>query len=197
VWPTDEPDGVAPDPVPDPEGTSEPVQAQPSAPAPGTPAARDTAAARAPAATGAPAATVAPSANTTTALSAAAASPPAVSDSARPASPAPAPPTPRPVDRLHTATQNAAAGGDLEALKKLKATWKSFIRTGGGSDRARAKREYADCLWAIQEITTREADQREALAAYREYVLHAPAGGTDARTVARMRYLEDVVSGSR
>jgi hypothetical protein len=79
----------------------------------------------------------------------------------------------------------------------LKTTWKNFIRSGAGQDRARAKREFADCLWAISEATTRQSDQREALAAYREYVLSAPAGGTDARTVNRMRYLEDVLSDSK
>ena len=99
-----------------------------------------------------------------------------------------------PIGRLHIATVTAEKNKDLEALRKLKEPWKSLIRTNAGADRARSKREYADCLWAIQELTGREADRKEALAAYREYVLHAPAGGTDARTVSRMRHLEDILS---
>ena len=69
-----------------------------------------------------------------------------------------------------------------------------MIRSATGTDRARAKREYADCLWAIQEISKRDADRKEALTAYRDYVLYAPAGGADARTVSRMRHLEDILS---
>ena len=103
----------------------------------------------------------------------------------------------RPIDRLHLATEHAGASADLAALRKLKSTWKTFLQTATGSDRARAKREYADCLWEIQELTGRSSDRREALAAYREYVLNAPAGGVDARTVGRMRTLEDVLSDSK
>jgi hypothetical protein len=86
---------------------------------------------------------------------------------------------------------------DLEALRKIKASWKSYLRTALGADRERAKREMADCLWAIQEMTGRDADRKEALNAYREYVLHAPAGGADSRTIGRMRHLEDVLSDSQ
>ena len=99
-----------------------------------------------------------------------------------------------PIGRLHLATVTAEKSRDLEALRKLKEPWKSVIRTTTGIERSRAKREYADCLWAIQEITNRDADRKEALTAYREYVLHAPAGGADARTVSRMRRLEDILS---
>ena len=107
------------------------------------------------------------------------------------------PPVSRPIDRLHLATEQAGASADLAALRKLKSTWKAFLQTATGPDRARAKREYADCLWEIQELTGRNSDRREALAAYREYVLNAPAGGVDARTVGRMRTLEDVLSESK
>ncbi|HET9251342.1 MAG TPA: zf-HC2 domain-containing protein [Candidatus Eisenbacteria bacterium] len=99
-----------------------------------------------------------------------------------------------PIGRLHTATVTAEKNGDLEALRKLKEPWRSLIRSTTGAERNRSKREYADCLWAIQEITNRDADRKEALTAYREYVLHAPAGGADARTVSRMRHLEDILS---
>ena len=102
-----------------------------------------------------------------------------------------------PIGRLHVATVTAEKNRDLEALRKLKEPWKSLIRSMTGADRSRSKREYADCLWAIQEITNREADRKEALTAYREYVLHAPAGGADARTVSRMRHLEDFLSDSQ
>jgi hypothetical protein len=50
----------------------------------------------------------------------------------------------------------------------------------------------ADCLWSIRDHG-RDADRKEALTAYREYVLHAPAGA-DARTISRMRHLEDVLA---
>jgi hypothetical protein len=106
-------------------------------------------------------------------------------------------PVVRPIDRLHLATEHAGKTADLAALRKLKSTWKSFFQTATGSDRARAKREYADCLWEIQNLTGKSADRREALAAYREYVLNAPAGGADPRTVGRMRTLEDVLSEPR
>jgi hypothetical protein len=99
-----------------------------------------------------------------------------------------------PIGRLHLATVTAQKNGDLEALRTLKGSWRSMIRTMTGTDRARAKREYADCLWAIQEITKRDTDRKEALTAYRDYVLYAPAGGADARTVSRMRHLEDILS---
>lgn len=66
-----------------------------------------------------------------------------------------------------------------------------------GPDRARAKREYADCLWAIQDMTGRRADQKDALAAYRDYLLGAPAGGADSRSVSRLRQLEDALAESR
>lgn len=102
--------------------------------------------------------------------------------------------SPSAVDRLHTLTATAAKSQDLETLRKLKTTWKSMIRSGTPQERGRTKREYADCLWSIQEITKRDADRKEALAAYREYVLHAPAGGADARTIKRMRHLEDILS---
>jgi hypothetical protein len=46
-------------------------------------------------------------------------------------------------------------------------------------------------------MTGRDADRKEALTAYREYVLHAPAGGADSRTINRMRHLEDVLSDSQ
>jgi len=113
---------------------------------------------------------------------------------ARPATPPDEVDTSGPVGRLHLATVKAHEERDLEALRKIKTSWKSYLRTALGADRERSKREMADCLWAIQEITGRDADRKEALTAYREYVLHAPAGGADARTVSRMRHLEDVLS---
>jgi hypothetical protein len=102
-----------------------------------------------------------------------------------------------PIDRLHTLTATAEKNQDLEGLRTIKTTWKSMIRSSAGQERSRSKREYADCLWAIQGITKRDADRKEALAAYREYVLHAPAGGADARTVSRMRHLEDILSDAQ
>ncbi|HEX7077462.1 MAG TPA: zf-HC2 domain-containing protein [Candidatus Eisenbacteria bacterium] len=110
----------------------------------------------------------------------------------------PAPPAAeRPIDRLHLATVTAAQSSDLDALRKLRDTWKGFIKSSVGPDRARAKRELADCLWSIQAITGKNSDKKDALLAYREYVLNAPAGGADARTVARMRQLEDALSDAR
>ena len=103
----------------------------------------------------------------------------------------------RPIDRLHLATLAAEQNADLVALRKMRDTWRGFLRTSVGPDRARAKREMADCLWAIQTLTTRTSDQKAALAAYRDYVLNAPAGGADARTVSRMRQLEDALAESR
>jgi len=102
-----------------------------------------------------------------------------------------------PIDRLHLATEHATKTSDLDALRRLKTTWKNFLRTSTGADRSRAKREYADCLWGIQAVTGRDSDRREALVAYRDYVLNAPAGGTDTRTVSRMRTLEDALSESQ
>ena len=118
-------------------------------------------------------------------------------EEARPATPPDEADTSGPVGRLHLATVKAHEERDLEALRKIKASWKSYLRTALGVSRERAKREMADCLWAIQEITGRDADRKEALTAYREYVLHAPAGGADSRTISRMRHLEDVLSDSQ
>jgi hypothetical protein len=120
-----------------------------------------------------------------------------------PVAPPPPEPTPapdavqRPIDRLHLATLAAEQNADLPALQKIKETWRSFLRTSVGPDRARGKRELGDCLWAIQTLTTRTSDQKAALVAYRDYLLNAPAGGADARTVARMRQLEDALAESR
>ncbi|TMQ66764.1 MAG: hypothetical protein E6K79_02340 [Candidatus Eisenbacteria bacterium] len=99
----------------------------------------------------------------------------------------------RPIDRLQLATGFAAKNADLAALRKLKSSWKSLVGSTAGPDRTRAKLEYADCLWSIQELSGRNSDRRDALTAYRDYVLNAPAGGTNSRTVGRMRYLEDVL----
>jgi hypothetical protein len=101
-----------------------------------------------------------------------------------------------PIDRLHLATLNAEQKADVVALRKLREAWRGVVRTSIGPDRQRAKRELADCLWALQTLTTKSSDQKEALAAYRDYVLNAPAGGADARTIARMRQLEDAVAES-
>jgi hypothetical protein len=88
--------------------------------------------------------------------------------------------------------------GELAALRRLRGSWKSFMsKMGVGPQRARAKREYADCLWAIQSLTGSRADQKSALAAYREYLLGAPAGGADSRSVSRLRQLEDALSEKR
>jgi putative zinc finger protein len=114
-----------------------------------------------------------------------------------PSTPAPDSDVSGPIGRLHLATVQAQEARDLAALRKIKASWKAYLRTALGSERERSKRELADCLYAIQEITGRDADRREALTAYREYVLHAPAGGADPRTVSRMRHLEDVLSDSQ
>ena len=102
-----------------------------------------------------------------------------------------------PIERLHRATVAAAERGDLDELRRLRATWKSFMGKIIGPDRARAKREYADCLWSIQDATGRGADERDALAAYREYLLGAPAGGADSRSVSRLRQLEDALTERR
>lgn len=102
-----------------------------------------------------------------------------------------------PIERLHLATVAATENGDLDGLRRLRATWRSFMAKIIGPDRARAKREYADCLWAIQDMTGRRADQKDALAAYRDYLLGAPAGGADSRSVSRLRQLEDALAESR
>lgn len=102
-----------------------------------------------------------------------------------------------PIERLHLATVAAEGRNDLDGLRRLRATWKSFMVKIIGPDRARAKREYADCLWAIQNITGRRSDQKDAMAAYREYLLGAPAGGADSRSVSRLRQLEDAISEHR
>jgi hypothetical protein len=110
-----------------------------------------------------------------------------------------APPQPEvstPIERLHLATVAATERGDLDGLRHLRTTWKSFMVKVIGPDRSRAKREYADCLWAIQDATGRRADQKDALAAYRDYLLGAPAGGADSRSVSRLRQLEDALAES-
>jgi hypothetical protein len=114
-----------------------------------------------------------------------------------PAPPAPEPAVGKPIDQLRLATETAAKEVDLAKLKKLKSSWKSLIASTAGPDRTRAKREYADCLWSIQEISGRNSDRREALTAYREYVLYAPAGGADSRTINRMRSLEEILTDSK
>lgn len=121
--------------------------------------------------------------------------------------PAPQPATPaaaetprvdlKPIDRIHAATDQAAKDQDLLALRQLKTTWKHLLRTVVGPDRSRTKRELADCLWAIQTLSGRDAEQRETLLAYRDYLLSAPAGGADARSAARLRELEDAISERR
>ena len=129
-----------------------------------------------------------------------AATPPAQEPETSSGTPAPQtqePASTKPIDRLHIATETAAKNQDLATLRKLKSTWKSLIGSTAGPDRTRAKREYADCLWSIQEISGRNSDRREALAAYRDYVLYAPAGGSDPRTISRMRFLEDILTDSK
>lgn len=104
---------------------------------------------------------------------------------------------PKPMDRIHAATEQAAKEEDLEALRRLKVTWKNLTRTVVGPTRSRAKREFADCLWYIQALTGRDSDQREALVAYRDFLISAPAGGADARSAARLRELEDALAERR
>jgi len=99
-----------------------------------------------------------------------------------------------PFDRLHLATVTAAQDEDLAGLRRLRTTWKEFIGKSVGPQRAIARRELADCLWSIQSITGRRSDQKEALSAYHDYLLIAPAGGADSRSVARLRQLEDALS---
>ena len=116
---------------------------------------------------------------------------------ATPASPQPEPAPAKPatpLDRLHEATVRAAGEADLVALRKLREGWKGYLRSAVGPERSRAKREYADCLWAIQLLSGRVDDQRAALVAYRDFLLSAPAGGADARSAARLRQLEDVMA---
>ena len=120
----------------------------------------------------------------------------APSDGGTPAPP-PATGVLKPIDRLRIATENAAQNQDLVTLRKLKESWKALIQSVAGPDRSRAKREHADCLWSIQEITGRLGDRKEALAAYRDYVLTAPAGGTDSRSISRMRYLEESLAETK
>jgi hypothetical protein len=108
----------------------------------------------------------------------------------------PSDPIQRPIDRLHLATLTAEQNADLTGLRKMRETWKTFLKTSVGPDRARAKRELGDCLWAVQILTASRSDQKAALAAYRDYLLNAPAGGADVRTVSRMRQLEDALAES-
>jgi hypothetical protein len=103
--------------------------------------------------------------------------------------PAPAPDTP--IQRLHLATVAAGERGDLADLRRLRAAWKEFMMRVVGPDRSRARREYADCLWAIQSLTGKRGDQKDTLAAYREYLLTSPAGGADNRSASRLRQLEE------
>jgi len=102
-----------------------------------------------------------------------------------------------PIDRMHVATVAAQEKGDVLGLRRLRTSWKAMIPKLVGPDRSRAKREYADCLWAIQIITGRSQDQKDTLAAYREYLLGAPAGGADSRSVSRLRQLEDALTERR
>jgi hypothetical protein len=140
--------------------------------------------------------TLAPPATEPPAPSTAKTTPPAAETTAPPRTES-APEAPRrPLDQLHLATLEAEQSADVPSLRKLRDTWRSLVRNSIGPDRARAKRELADCLWAIQTLTTRTSDQKAALAAYRDYVLNAPAGGADPRTVARMRQLEDALTES-
>ncbi len=112
--------------------------------------------------------------------------------------PEPAPPPDNsPIGRLHQATVTAEAESDLVTLRNLRSEWKVFTSKIVGPDRARARREYADCLWAIQVLTGNRSDQKAALAAFREYLLSAPAGGADSRTVSRLRQLEDALTPGR
>lgn len=97
------------------------------------------------------------------------------------------------IERLHLATEKATAEQDLETLRQLRTAWRNFLRTAVGRDRSRTKREYADCLWTIQALTSRDSDQRAALNAYRDYLLNAPAGGADPRSAERLRELEDAL----
>jgi len=110
--------------------------------------------------------------------------------------PAPAPPD-TPIQRLHLATVAAEERGDLVDLRRLRSAWKEYMSKVVGPDRARAKREYADCLWAIQSLTGKRGDQKDTLAAYRDYLLSAPAGGADNRSASRLRQLEEAFTEKR
>ena len=103
--------------------------------------------------------------------------------------PTPAPDTP--IQRLHLSTVAAEERGDLADLRRLRAAWKEFMTRVVGPDRSRARREYADCLWAIQALTGKRGDQKDTLAAYRDYLLSSPAGGADNRSASRLRQLEE------
>ena len=111
--------------------------------------------------------------------------------------PAPAPPPDTPIQRLHMATVGAEGRGDLADLRRLRSAWKEYVSKVVGPDRSRAKREYADCLWAIQGITGKRGDQKDTLAAYRDYLLSAPAGGADNRSASRLRQLEEAFTEKR
>ena len=155
-----------------------PVSQPPSDGAPGNPAAPAPRAQPAPTAAVPPPATPAPSGDATTA-------PPASAG------------VTKPIDRLILATETAAQNQDLVTLRKLKDTWKTLLKSVAGPDRSRSKRGMADCLWAIQEVTGKGSDRKDALAAYRDYVLTAPAGGVDSRSLSRMRYLEESLGGDK
>ena len=131
----------------------------------------------------APQATVAPPSSDAAPPSAA----PPKGDAAAPSAPLSA------IDRLHLATEKASEARDLTSLRQLKTAWKTLLRTTVGRDRSRTKREYADCLWEMQGLTGRDADRLECLNAYRDYLLSAPAGGTDTRSAERLRQLEDAL----
>jgi hypothetical protein len=101
------------------------------------------------------------------------------------------------IDRLREATEKASGDADLGGLRRMREAWRNYLKSVVGPDRSPAKREYADCLWAIQLLSGRADDQRDALLAYRDFLLSAPAGGTDPRSAARLRQLEDVTAERR
>jgi hypothetical protein len=101
------------------------------------------------------------------------------------------------IDRLREATQKASGDADLGGLRRMREAWRNYLKSVVGPNRSPAKREYADCLWAIQLLSGRADDQRDALLAYRDFLLSAPAGGTDPRSAARLRQLEDVTAERR
>jgi hypothetical protein len=101
------------------------------------------------------------------------------------------------MQRLHEATEQAAAAADIDGLRRLRDAWRDYARSVVGPNRSLAKREYADCLWAVQLLTGRTDDQRDAAHAYRDFLLSAPAGGTDSRSAVRLRQLEDVLAERR
>ncbi len=114
-----------------------------------------------------------------------------------PPAPAPPPAPDTPIQRLHLATVASAERGDLEDLRRLRTAWKEYMSRVVGPDRSRARREYADCLWAIQNLTGKRGDQKETLAAYRDYLLSAPAGEADNRSASRLRQLEEALTEKR